>query len=108
MHMSFFEVKDWERAYLSERLPADHCDFASEILSTLPKESSEIEALSVFIYSRVTREVLDALPALKIIATRSTGFDHIDVQTCRSRGIAVCNVPSYGEIRLRNTQLHSC
>lgn len=56
-----------------------------------------LQALSVFIYSHVTREVLDALPELKFIATRSTGFDHIDVEACRSRGIAVSNVPSYGE-----------
>jgi D-lactate dehydrogenase len=41
--------------------------------------------------------VLDALPELKFIATRSTGFDHIDLEACRSRGIAVSNVPSYGE-----------
>lgn len=97
MHVAFFEVKDWERAYLSERLPADRTYFASEILSTPPTELKDIEALSVFIYSHVTRELLDVLPALKFIATRSTGFDHIDVQACRNRGIAVSNVPSYGE-----------
>jgi D-lactate dehydrogenase len=56
-----------------------------------------LQALSVFIYSHVTREVLDALPELKFIATRSTGFDHIDLEACRKRGIAVSNVPSYGE-----------
>ena len=55
------------------------------------------EALSVFIYSRVTREAIDAMPKLKWIATRSTGFDHIDVEACGKRGIAVSNVPSYGE-----------
>jgi D-lactate dehydrogenase len=97
MHVAFFEVKDWERAYLSERLPSDQSYFASGILSGPPKEFRDIQALSVFIYSHVTREVLDALPELKFIATRSTGFDHIDVQACRSRGIAVSNVPSYGE-----------
>ena len=56
-----------------------------------------LKALSVFIYSHVTREVLEKLPELKFIATRSTGFDHIDVEACRTRGIAVSNVPSYGE-----------
>ncbi|HTC64399.1 MAG TPA: hydroxyacid dehydrogenase [Candidatus Saccharimonadales bacterium] len=97
MHVAFFEVKDWERAYLSERLASDQCTFASEVLSVPPKELRDIQALSVFIYSHVTREVLDALPELKFIATRSTGFDHIDVAACRDRGIAISNVPSYGE-----------
>ena len=34
---------------------------------------------------------------MKLIATRSTGFDHIDLAECRQRNISVCNVPSYGE-----------
>src|SRR5450631_494182 len=97
MRVAFFEVKDWERAYLSERLPSDRSYFASEILTAPANELRDIEALSVFIYSHVTREVIDALPELKFIATRSTGFDHIDVDACRSRGIAVYNVPCDGE-----------
>ena len=32
-----------------------------------------------------------------MIATRSTGFDHIDLEHCRQRGIVVSNVPSYGD-----------
>jgi D-lactate dehydrogenase len=97
MHVAFFEVKDWERAYLAERLPGDQTYFASEVLKVPEEKLRSLQALSVFIYSHVTREVLDALPELKFIATRSTGFDHIDVEACRTRGIAVSNVPSYGE-----------
>ena len=97
MHVAFFEVKDWERAFLAERLPSDKVYFASGVLTTPAEELRGLQALSVFIYSHVTRDVLDALPELKIIATRSTGFDHIDVEACGSRGIAVSNVPSYGE-----------
>jgi D-lactate dehydrogenase len=97
MHVAFFEVKDWERTFLAERLPTDKAYFASGVLTAPAEELRGLQALSVFIYSHVTREVLDALPELKFIATRSTGFDHIDVEACRSRGIAVSNVPSYGE-----------
>lgn len=43
------------------------------------------------------KETLQALPSLKVIATMSTGVDHIDVATCKKRGIVVCNVPTYGE-----------
>lgn len=97
MRVAFFEVKDWEKAFLKERLPADVASFDNGILSASSTGNSEIDALSVFIYSHVTREILDRLPNLKFIATRSTGYDHIDLDACRSRGIAVSNVPSYGE-----------
>ncbi len=97
MHIAFFEVKDWERAFLAERLPSDQVDFSSGALAIPAEELRGIQALSVFIYSHVSRQVVDALPELKFIATRSTGFDHIDLEACRKRGIAVSNVPSYGE-----------
>ena len=40
---------------------------------------------------------MELLPNLKCIATRSTGFDHIDLKEAQEKGIVVCNVPSYGE-----------
>jgi D-lactate dehydrogenase len=97
MRVAFFEVKDWERSYLAERLPSDETHFEAGPLSAPESSLRCLEALSVFIYSHVTREVLEALPNLKLIATRSTGFDHIDVEACRDRGVAIANVPSYGE-----------
>lgn len=44
------------------------------------------------------RALLEALPRLRLIASRSTGVDHIDLNACRERGITVCNVPSHGKI----------
>ena len=60
-------------------------------------EFADVEVISTFIYSKLGREVLEKLPALKLIATRSTGYDHIDTRTCAARSIMVSNVPSYGE-----------
>jgi D-lactate dehydrogenase len=37
------------------------------------------------------------MPNLKLIAARSTGFDHIDLAACRERNIVVANIPFYGE-----------
>ena len=38
--------------------------------------------------------LLAALPAsVKVIATFSVGYDHIDVASAGARGIAVCNTP---------------
>jgi D-lactate dehydrogenase len=97
MRVAFFEVKDWEHAYLAERLPHDTTHFEGGTLSISGTGLRGAEALSVFIHSQVTSEILEALPNLKFIATRSTGFDHIDLDACLKRGLVVSNVPSYGE-----------
>lgn len=47
-------------------------------------------------FGQVTSGVLDACPRLKLIVTRSAGYDHIDLEAARARGVVVCNVPDYG------------
>jgi D-lactate dehydrogenase len=47
-------------------------------------------------FGRVTPELLDRLPGLKLIVTRSVGYDHIDLAAAERCGIPVCNVPDYG------------
>jgi D-lactate dehydrogenase len=47
-------------------------------------------------FVKVTKEVLDQLPRVKMIATRSTGYDHIDLRAASEKGIVVSNVPDYG------------
>ena len=59
--------------------------------------ASNTSVLSVFIHTRITATDMDRLPNLRLIATRSTGYDHIDLAAARARHIAVCNVPAYGE-----------
>lgn len=60
-------------------------------------DHADADVVSTFIYSELSRETLRRLTALKFIATRSTGYDHIDLAACAERGIAVANVPTYGE-----------
>ena len=57
----------------------------------------EAEVISVFITSEVTRQVIEAMPKLKLIACRSTGFDNIDLEAAQEHGVRVVNVPTYGE-----------
>jgi D-3-phosphoglycerate dehydrogenase len=37
----------------------------------------------------------DRLPTLRVVATCSVGFDHVDVHEAERRGAWVCNVPDY-------------
>ena len=62
-----------------------------------PAAVSGAEILSVFIYSQLNAERLSKFPSLKLVATRSTGYDHIDTDYCAKHGITVSNVPFYGE-----------
>ena len=98
MRISIFEVEPWEQDAFTTLLDGHEVAFFQEPLTAANAAAhAEAEAVSTFIYSSLGAAVLDRLPALKLIATRSTGFDHIDLETCRRRGIAVCNVPTYGD-----------
>ena len=99
MKIAFFEVQEWEETYLRKRLDGAHevVTFHDVLEDRHLAQIAEVEIVSPFIYSRLTAERLSKLPKLKMVATRSTGFDHIDIAECSKRGISVCNVPFYGE-----------
>jgi D-lactate dehydrogenase len=61
------------------------------------ERNEAVSIMSVFVHDRINREILDLYPNVKLIAARSTGFDNIDLETCKERGISVCNVPRYGD-----------
>jgi len=42
------------------------------------------------------KELMEKLPRLKLIAVTATGYNIIDIEAARERGICVCNVPDYG------------
>lgn len=77
------EFKDAKVAFHPDLLEAGIIDPATEVLS-------------VFVDTPVTAEAIAALPNLKLIACRSTGYNHIDVEAAKKRGIVVANVPTYG------------
>ena len=44
----------------------------------------------------IKESVLEACPSIKLICALSTGYNVIDVDACKRRGVVVCNVPGYG------------
>lgn len=92
----FYETKPWEEVYLKKRLKGYTFKFFREPLSEKNVDKTA-DVVSVFIYSKVQKELISKMPKLKLIATRSTGFDHIDLKIAKNKKIAVCNVPFYGE-----------
>ena len=59
----------------------------------LASELSDADALVVRSATKVTREMIDAAPKLRVIARAGTGVDNVDVQAATARGIVVMNAP---------------
>jgi len=93
----FFEVEDWERDFITSALVNYQPILTAEKLEeSTTARYQDAEIISTFIYSTITKEILEKLPNLKYIATRSMGFDHIDIAACKEKGVIVANVPTYG------------
>lgn len=99
MNIAFFEIEPWEKEYLQQKLGKTHHLFFSTHALTkkdIPR-IKDVEFLATHVYSDCSAEVLSQLPKLKYIPTMTTGFDHIDLDYCKKKGIVVMNVPIYGE-----------
>lgn len=96
MRVAWFDADGWEKEYISGLDHGLDIDFFEK-----PLDSDGIEllggydAVTVFVSSQVDEEAIDAMDA-HLICCRSTGYDHVDADAARDRGIAVCNVPDYG------------
>jgi D-lactate dehydrogenase len=96
-HIVFCELEGWEKAHIRSRLAGHDVAFIDGALDEKNiAQARNAEVLGIFIYSKISKKQLDCMPNLKMIATFSTGFDHIDIEECQKRGILVSNVPAYG------------
>ena len=98
MKYVFFEIEQWQKQPILDAFPHDEIVFTEEFLNinTVDKYA-DAEMVSTFIHSVAPKEVIDKLPNLKLIATRSTGFNHIDYEYAKTKEVYVANVPFYGE-----------
>lgn len=92
------------KIYFTEAEPGERIKFASELedhevffADSIEEVADDAEILSTFIYTQVDEEFLSAHPNLKLLATRSTTWDHIDLKKCTELGVTVCNISSYGD-----------
>ena len=94
----FFEADNEEKTFFEREL-----SHLSPVFSSKPLNQENLEQYqdctiaSIFVRSVADKIHLSKLPNLKFIATRSTGFNHVDLDYCNQAGIKVANVPIYGE-----------
>ncbi|TPG90456.1 D-glycerate dehydrogenase, partial [Brevibacillus laterosporus] len=59
----------------------------------LLEKAKRSDGLYVMLSDRVDRELVDAAPHLKVVSTLAVGYDSIDLEACKERGIVVTNTP---------------
>lgn len=98
MKIGFFEVEGWEEKILRPQFPNDELFFSTEKvdIDNLPKNSG-YDIFSIFIDSKIDKDILAHFPNLKFITTRSTGYEHINLADCKKKGTMVSYVPGYAE-----------
>ena len=97
MKITFFEVPKKEQPFFLQAFgDADVSFFEEKLNEENINLAGDSEIISVFVNSDVNKNIIDSFSNLKFIATRSTGYDHIDIGYCAEKGIKVSNVPAYG------------
>ena len=91
----FFEVEDEDRGLVTAKCPNARI-FKEPFSEKNAKACASAEILCGFVHSVFSEESIKKCPNLKLIVTRSVGYDKIDLKYANSLGIAVCNVPDYG------------
>ncbi|UJP09887.1 C-terminal binding protein [Microbacterium sp. KUDC0406] len=79
--IALLEAHGFEVRVLGTRDPQAIVEGARDAVALLPG------------YAAVTREMIEALPNLEIIALMSMGFDYVDVDAAAEQGVWVTNVP---------------
>ena len=100
MRIAFFDTHRFEKPYFeaANKIRRHEIAFFESRLSPETAHMAETcEAVCVFVNDNVNDVVLDKLEkiGIKIVALRSTGFNHVDLKTARSLGITVVRVPEY-------------
>ena len=99
MKIGFFGVESWEKEIIEREISSIE-SFGIGIFEDQVQDNigvaSRYDIISTFIKGNFDKSVLVKLPNLKMIATRSTGLDHIDMEECKKRKIEVLSVPEYG------------
>lgn len=95
--------REWAKSLLLEELAKADREILffheplNVVLDKLGSRSHQIEILSNFIFSSLGDAEFARMSSLRLVTTRATGFDHINLQQAAKHQIMVCNVPTYGD-----------
>ena len=82
--ISFDELKALGDVQIYDMLPKDN-------LTDIIKDADAI----ICNKAKITKEVMDSCPKLKYVGLWATGYDNVDIDSAKAKGIIVCNSPGY-------------
>ena len=98
MKIIFFDSDTTVREVFSRELVGHECVFVDgPVTDSALQAHADAEAVSLFVSSSLTKEQMDMLPSLKLVAARSAGVDAIDAAHAKERAITLVRVPKYGQ-----------
>jgi D-lactate dehydrogenase len=99
MKIFFFEVTPKDIILLKKEFDSNILEFStSPLTENYAGITDDIDVISISIDSYITTKVISLFPHLRLIVTRSTGYDHIDLDAARKQDIVVCNAPTYASV----------
>lgn len=85
-----------EKEKVEQGFPEHSFIFTDDIASISDEICEKIDVISVFVNAPLDATTLTRFSSLKLIAARSTGFDHIDKAQADKMGATIVHVPRYG------------
>lgn len=100
MHIAFYSAKPFEVRLFKPLFEAANitATFITERLtSNTVVHANDCDAVCCFVTDDLGPTNIEQLGSfgVKLIALRSTGYDHVDLTACEQHGITVVNVPAY-------------
>ncbi|REL29161.1 2-hydroxyacid dehydrogenase [Rhodohalobacter sp. SW132] len=100
MKIAFFSTKTYDRTYFDQLIEqTSHTityfeDLLTEKTATLVKG---YDAVCVFVNNPVDRPLLEKISELgiEVVALRSAGFNHVDLEAAQDLGVKIFRVPAY-------------
>ncbi|WP_082215242.1 2-hydroxyacid dehydrogenase [Dyadobacter psychrophilus] len=100
MKILFFSAKPYDRTFFEQH--NERYGFELEFLEThlgphIVEAVQDQIAVCVFVNDKVNAEVIAVLAekGVKIIALRCAGFNNVDLEAAREKGMRICRVPEY-------------
>lgn len=75
----------------------EYCEYEVYDLTPVEKVIERAADADILVSNKtvITKEIIEALPKLKYIAVLATGYNTVDCQAAKERGIPVSNIPAY-------------